>query len=116
MGLDGDTTGVTLPPENWRERSFRVGVLGYHGSGRGTDFPFTDSAQNDFNVQDTNFTRGGVYASWFFNDLNVFGVALTGRDHLNTSEPDGTPVNSASYRYRTWVLQSDYVIVPPLQA
>ena len=116
MGLDGDTTGVTLPPENWRERSFRVGVLGYHGSGRGTDFPFTDSAQNDFNVQDTNFTRGGVYASWFFNDLNVFGVALTGRDHLNTSEPDGTPVNSASYRYRTWFLQSDYVIVPPLQA
>ncbi|HXH37041.1 MAG TPA: hypothetical protein VNN08_00290, partial [Thermoanaerobaculia bacterium] len=42
MGLDGDTTGVTLPPENWRERSFRVGVLGYHGNGRGVDFPITD--------------------------------------------------------------------------
>ncbi len=35
MGLDGDTTGVTLPPENWREKSFRVGVLGYTGNATG---------------------------------------------------------------------------------
>ena len=116
MALDGDTTGVTLPSENWRERSLRVGVLGYHGSGKGTDFPFTDSAGTAFNVQDTNFTRAGVYASWFFNDLNVFGVALTGRDHLNTYDAGRTLANSASYRYRTWFVQADYVIVPPLQA
>jgi len=116
MALDGDTTGVTLPPENWRERSFRVGVLGYRGTGRGTDFPFTDDAQNVFNVQDTSFTRGGVYASWFFDDLNIFGVALMGRDHLNTFDNAGTLDNSASYRYRTFFVQSDYVIVPPLQA
>jgi hypothetical protein len=116
MALDGDTTGVKLPPENWRERSFRVGVLGYHGSGKGTDFPFTDDAGNAVNIQDTTFTRGGVYASWFFNDLNVFGVALAGRDHLNTFDDAGTLENSASYRYRTWFVQADYVIVPPLQA
>jgi hypothetical protein len=116
MALDGDTTGVTLPPENWRERSFRVGVLGYHGSGRGTDFPFTDDAGNTLNVQDTSFTRGGVYASWFFNDLNVFGVALAGRDHLDTFDADGARASSATRRYRTWFVQSDYVILPPLQA
>ena len=116
MALDGDTTGVKLPPENWRERSFRVGVLGYHGSGKGTDFPFTDDAGNAVNIQDTTFTRGGVYASWFFNDLNVFGVALAGRDHLDTFDDTGTLENSASYRYRTWFVQADYVILPPLQA
>jgi len=53
MALDGDTTGVKLPPENWRERSLRVGVLGYHGSGKGTDFAFTDDAGATLNVQDT---------------------------------------------------------------
>ena len=116
MALDGDTTGVSLPSENWRERSFRFGVLGYHGSGKGTDFPFTDDAGTAFNVQDANFTRAGVYASWFFNDLNVFGVALTGRDHLNTYDAGGTLTKSASYRYRTSFVQADYVIVPPLQA
>jgi hypothetical protein len=116
MGLDGDSTGVTLPSENWRERSLRVGLLGYRGSGKGTDFPFTDDAGTDFNVQDRNFTRAGVYASWFFDDLNIFGVALTGRDRLDTFDGDNALVHSASYRYHTWFVQSDYVILPPLQA
>ena len=116
MALDGDTTGITLPPQNWRERSVRVGLLGYHGGGKGTDFPFTDSADQTFNVQDNNFSRAGVYASVFFDDLNVFGVALAGRDRLDTFDPTGTLENSASHRYSTWFVQSDYVILPPLQA
>ncbi|MGZ7080870.1 MAG: hypothetical protein ACXVJT_15760 [Thermoanaerobaculia bacterium] len=66
MGLDGDTTGVTLPPENWRERSLRVGLLGYHGNGRGIDFPVTDENDVSFNIQDRTFNRGGIYASWYF--------------------------------------------------
>jgi len=115
MGLDGDTTGVTLPPENWRERSLRVGVLGYAGNGKGFDFPLTDEAGNQLTVQDRTFTRGGVYGSWYFNDLNVFGVVLAGRDHLNTSAADGTLLNSASFKYHTWFVQGDYVILPPLQ-
>jgi hypothetical protein len=115
MALDGDITGVTLPPENWRERSLRVGVLGYHGSGKGTDFPFTDSDGIAFNVQDTSFTRAGVYASVFFNDLNVFGVALVGHDNLSTTDVAGVS-RQAGFRYRSWFVQSDYVIFPPLQA
>jgi hypothetical protein len=113
MGLDGDTTGLTLPPENWRERSLRVGVLGYSGNGKGFDFPFEDE---QVNIQDRNFTRAGVYASWIFNDLNVFGVALTGRDKLDTFATDGTLENTATHRYHTWFVQGDYVILPPLQA
>jgi hypothetical protein len=117
MPLDGgDTAAVNLPAENWRERSFRVGVLGYHGSGTGTDFPFKDDAGASFNVQDTNFTRGGIYASWFYDDLNVFAVAVSGRDHLNTYDAGGALTNSASFRYHSWFVQSDYVILPPLQA
>ncbi len=113
MGLDGDTTGVTLPPENWRERSLRVGVLGYSGNGKGFDFPFEDE---EVNIQDRNFTRAGVYASWYFDDLNVFGVVLTGRDRLDTFTADGALEDTATHRYHTWFVQGDYVILPPLQA
>ena len=116
MGLDGDTTGVTLPPENWRERSFRVGVLGYHGDGKGIDFPLTDDSGAEVNVQDRSFGRAGVYASWYFDDLNVFGVAMTGQDHLDTFDADGARVNQETFRYKTWFIQGDYVILPPLQA
>ncbi len=116
MGLDGDTTGITLPPENWRERSLRVGVLGYQGNGRGVDFPFTDENGVDVNLQDRNFSRAGVYASWYFDDLNVFGVALNGRDRLATLGPDGELIDTASHRFSAWFVQGDYVILPPLQA
>lgn len=113
MGLDGDTTGITLPPENWREKSLRVGVLGYSGNGRGIDFDFPD---DKLIVQDRSFTRGGVYASWIFNDLNVFGVALAGRDKLDIFDADHAFLGAASHRFHTWFVQGDYVILPPLQA
>ena len=34
----------TLPPENWREKSFRVGLLGYSGNGTGVAL---STAKND---------------------------------------------------------------------
>jgi len=116
MGLDGDTAGVTLPPENWRERSLRVGVLGYSGSGKGAPFAITDEAGNPLVQEDRTFTRGGVYASWWFDDLNVFGVVLAGRDHLDTFDATNTLIDSSSRKYHTWFVQADYVILPPLQA
>lgn len=116
MGLDGDTTGVTLPPENWRERSLRVGILGYHGNGSGIDFPFTDDTGATVNVEDRSFNRTGVYASWWFDDLNVFGVAMTGRDNLDTFDADGNRIDTASHHFKAWFVQGDYVIRPPLQA
>jgi hypothetical protein len=115
MGLDGDTTGVKLPPENWRERSFRIGLLGYHGNGKGVDFPLDDEGVT-VNVQDRNFTRAGIYANWYFDDLNVFGVALRGRDRLDTFAADGSRSDTGNFRYSTWFVQSDYIIAPPLQA
>ena len=116
MGLDGDTTGVTLPPENWRERSLRVGLLGYSGNGKGIDFPMQDPSGMPVNIQDRTFNRAGVYGSWYFDDLNLFGVYLRGRDRLDTFSQDGTLITSFNGSYDTWFLQSDYVIFPPLQA
>lgn len=115
MGLDGDTTGIKLPPENWRERSLRVGLLGYHGNGTGVDFPFDEEGEL-VNVQDRSFNRAGIYASWLYDDLNVFGVALSGRDRLDTFDANGLRTETGSFKYSTWFIQSDYVIVPPLQA
>ena len=116
MGLDGDTTGVTLPPENWRERSLRVGILGYSGNGKGIDFPMQDASGMPVNIQDRTFNRAGVYGSWYFDDLNLFGVYLRGRDRLDTFGEEGMLITSFNGTYDTWFLQSDYVILPPLQA
>ncbi|HVT03175.1 MAG TPA: hypothetical protein VHL58_07320 [Thermoanaerobaculia bacterium] len=116
MGLDGDTTGVTLPPENWRERSVRVGLLGYSGNGKGIDFPMQDASGMPINIQDRTFNRAGVYGSWYFGDMNLFGVYLRGRDRLDTFGEDGMLLKRFDGNYNTWFLQSDYVILPPLQA
>jgi len=116
MGLDGDTTGVNLPPENWRENSVRVGVLGYFGDGSGIDFASEDGLGTPINIQDRNFQREGIYVSWLHGDLNLFGVALHGTDKLRVNDADtGDPISDRSYSYDTWFAQADYVIRPPFQ-
>ncbi len=115
MGLDGDTTGVTLPPENWREKSLRVGLLGYSGDGSGIDFPVEDANGVTFNVQDRRYQRVGVFGSWIWNDLNLFGVALHGTDTLRVSDESGAQLDETKPGYDTWFLQADYVIKPPFQ-
>jgi hypothetical protein len=117
MGLDGDTTGVQMPPENWKENSLRVGVLGYTGNGKNVDFPVTDSLGNPFNMQDLRYNRYGVYASWYWGSLNVFGAAVHGTDRLQLRDPDsGVPLDETTRTYDAWFAQADYVITPPFQA
>ncbi|HEU4400838.1 MAG TPA: hypothetical protein VFT43_01915, partial [Candidatus Polarisedimenticolia bacterium] len=117
MGLDGDTTGKKLPPENWRENSFRVGVLGYSGDGRGIDFVVTDpNTLTDYNQQDRRFDRAGAYVSWYFKDLNVFGVVMHGSDKLqNFDQGTGALFNESTRSFDAWFAQADYVIRPPFQ-
>jgi hypothetical protein len=116
MGLDGDTTGVQLPPENWREKSLRIGVLGYTGDGRDVLFDVTDDEENPFKMQDRRYNRYGVYASWIFGDLNLFGVALHGTDRLELLNADTLEsVDTATRTYDAWFAQADYVIRPPFQ-
>ena len=116
MGLDGDTTGVTLPPENWREKSFRLGAFGY--TGNGTDIPFdvADEAGNPFKMQDVRYNRVGGFASWYWRDLNVFGVFLHGTDKLQLLDSEDLSFISENKRdYDAWFAQADYVIKPPFQ-
>jgi hypothetical protein len=117
MGLDGDTAGKNLPAENWREKSFRVGLLGYWGDGTGINFMVTDPVTlTDFNQQDRHFERAGLFASWYYEDLNVFGVAMHGADRLLLLDmTTGSKVDETTHTFDAWFAQADYVIRPPFQ-
>jgi hypothetical protein len=117
MGLDGDTGGKALPAENWRESSFRVGAFGYWGDGRGIAFVVTDpTTLTDYNQQDRTYERAGGYASWYFKDLNVFGVVLHGNDKLqNFDQTTGALFNETTPGFDAWFAQADWVIRPPFQ-
>jgi len=116
MGLDGDTSGQTLPAENWREKSLRLGVFGF--TGNGTDIPFdvTDGSGTTFKMQDVRYHRVGGFASFYIRDLNVFGVVLHGTDRLQTLDNDTLALLDENKRdYDVWFAQADYVIRPPFQ-
>jgi hypothetical protein len=130
MGLDGSESGEEAeemagmpgmtseahPSKNWRENSLRVGVLGYAGDGSGIDFAITDAAGNPFKMQDLRYNRIGLFVSWCYQDLNLFGVALHGTDKLRLLDNEtGANLNETTYDYDTWFAQADYVITPTFQ-
>lgn len=118
MGLDGDTGGQPyVPDKNWRDNSLRLGVFTYRGDGRQIDFPMTLEDGMKGNIQDVHFLRTGVYASLFFQDLNVFGVYLRGTDSLSLFDPESAALLRAiKPDWHAWFTQADYVIYPWLQA
>jgi hypothetical protein len=117
MGLDGDTTGKNLPPENWRENSVRVGILGYHGTGDDVSFPLGDDGLGNplFEVVDRRYDRIGLYVSWFWRDLNVFGAYVRGKDALTVTDLEAATDSRIDPTYSSWFVQADYVIRPPFQ-
>ena len=116
MGLDGDSTGVKLPPENWRETSLRIGVLGYRGDGSGVDFEISDPDGNPFKMQQGKFTRSGLFASLYLGDLNLFGAAIHGSDDLSLrDDASGAGISTFTKTWDAWFAQADWVIVPPFQ-
>jgi hypothetical protein len=115
MGLDGDTTGVTLPAENWRERSLRVGLFDYLGDGSHILFPVTAEDGTALQVEDPRFNRVGLFASLYFQDLNLFGAAVRGTDRLRLFDSGGAFVSQRTRDYNAWFLQADYVVLPPFQ-
>jgi hypothetical protein len=94
----------------------RVGVLGYHGTGDDVSFAFDDPAGGviPFGVVDRRYDRVGLYVSWFWRDLNVFGAYIHGTDALTVTDP--TKVETRiDPTYDSWFVQADYVIRPPFQ-
>jgi hypothetical protein len=116
LGLDGDSTGVKLPPENWRETSFRLGAFGYWGDGGDVDFEITDPEGNPFKMRQGRFSRLGVYGSLYLGDLNLIGVAVHGSDDLSLRDDEtGDEISRSTHTYDAWFAQADYVIAPPFQ-
>jgi hypothetical protein len=115
MGLDGDTGGAAVPEKNWRDNSLRLGVFTYRGDGTDIEFPLTGEDGTMQQIEDLHFLRTGVYASAFYQDLNVFGAYLRGTDSLQAFA-DGGPIGGVfKPDYDAWFTQADYLIYPWLQ-
>ena len=116
LGLDGDSAGAKVPPQNWRETSFRIGVFGYAGDGSDVDFEIADPAGNPFKMQQRRFNRLGVYGSLYLGDLNLIGVAVHGSDDLSLRDDEtDAEISRATRTWDAWFAQADYVIAPPFQ-
>ena len=113
MGLDGDTEGVTLPAENWRETSFRIGLLAMFGDGKNIWTPLTMDSGAPGLMQDTGYSRVGLFASLYLSDLNLFGTAIHGRDNLQLWDSTATVnLGTTPRTYDAWFLQADYQFTP----
>ena len=116
MGLDGDAGGRPTPEKNWQDDSLRLGAFVYRGDASGIDFPMTTDAGLKTNIQDMHFVRTGLYASLFFQDLNVFGVYMHGSDALQTFDGDTAALlGSSEPDFHAWFTQADYLFYPWLQ-
>jgi hypothetical protein len=115
MGLDGYTGEATIPDKNWRDNSLRVGVFAYRGDGSGIDSPFTAEDGTAQSLQDLHFLRTGVYASAFYQDLNVFGAYVHGSDSLQLFANGGPSGPVFAPTYKAWFTQADYLFYPWLQ-
>lgn len=117
MGLDGDMGDKPIPEKNWRDNSLRLGVFTYRGDASGIPFSLTTDAGLQVNIEDTHYLRTGFYATWYLQDLNVFGAYLRGTDSLNTFDATTNRLlNAVSPDYHAWFTQADYLMYPWLQA
>ncbi len=117
MGLDGDTGGQPIPEKNWRDNSLRLGVFTYRGDASSIPFALATDGDAKVNIEDQHFLRTGIYASVFYQDLNVFGVYLRGTDALNaTDAATGLLIHAIEPDYHVWFTQADYMLYPWLQA
>jgi hypothetical protein len=116
MGLDGDMGGRPTPEKNWRDNSLRVGVFAYRGDASDINLPLETEDEPRTNIQDVHFLRTGLYASVFFQDLNVFGVYMHGSDSLQVFDAaTATLLSAIEPDYHAWFTQADYLFYPWLQ-
>ena len=117
MGLDGDTGGKPIPEKNWHDNSLRLGAFAYRGDGSNIAFDVRDEFGFDRKIQDRHFLRTGLYASVFYQDLNVFGAYVHGADSLQIADDDESEIiGTAKPAYHAWFTQADYMLYPWLMA
>jgi hypothetical protein len=116
MGLDGDLGGKPAPDKNWQDNSLRLGAFVYRGDASGINFPATPDDPTSPNIQDMHFLRTGVYASLFYQNLNVFGAYMHGSDTLNTYDNSTAELlGSVEPDFHSFFTQADYLFYPWLQ-
>jgi hypothetical protein len=115
MGLDGYTGEAAVPEKNWRDNSLRVGGFTYRGDGKNIDFALTSAEGEAQHLQDVHFLRTGLYASAYYQDLNVFGAYVHGTDSLQLFDEAGPLGDVVSPSYNDWFAQADYLFYPWLQ-
>ena len=85
-----------MPIRNYAEKSIAIGGFGYRGKGitRVTGTPL-----------ENQFTRTGAKLDAFYDNLNVFGAVVVGRDNVR-SAPRRSIDSSAFY------IEADYMLLP----
>jgi hypothetical protein len=67
-------------------------------------------------MHDLRYNRIGLSASWYLQDLNLFGVVLHGTDKLRLLDNDtGPTIDETTRDYDVWFVQADHVANPTLQ-
>lgn len=111
MALDGsNATTYTQKSKNWQERSASLGVFAYRGDGSNINFEEVEDDTTVIEFQDDNFTRFGVDVNLFFDDINVFGAWVHGKDEIKV---EGDPDESGDFKYDAFFVEADGVLHYP---
>jgi hypothetical protein len=109
-GLPWDGEGYVASDKNWSELSMQVGVFGYRGNGKNIFFSGGDEGNL---LEDRIFTRLGVDANLYIESLNLIAGYAHGEDEI--ANYVGTVSDVGKFRYNTWFIEGDYVLLPWLQ-
>ena len=90
MGLDGDTGGQGgAGQELARQLASRSACSSTAATRSDINFPLDRRERaSTINIQDAHFLRTGFFASAYFEDLNVFGGYVHGKDTLQQFDAD----------------------------
>jgi hypothetical protein len=96
LAFDG-TGGDSESNKNWAERSVSIAVFGYRG---------VVLDEEAYGAEELEIRRFGSDVSWYWNDLNLYGGYLHGRDDLLGE--DGVVVVD----FDMFFVEADYVVWP----
>ena len=86
--------------EAYKERSLALGTFGYRGKA-----PAPATVANPPAVIENRFTRNGLKFDAYFDELNLFGAVVSGKDHVQGPAP--RTINSTAF-----FVQADYMMLP----
>jgi hypothetical protein len=95
MGYDGSDAPETA--KNWIDNSVALGLFGYRGAAMN---------EGTFGPRDLKIERLGVDLSWYWENLNLYGGFMGGRDQM-LADGDVQRVD-----FNMWFAEANYVLFP----